>query len=289
MARGAEGKLRRRNEKKEAKAAEAARLLEEKETPNKSDFEFNEEELPGPPGNVEEDDSSSGSETKPVKKKKKSKSKSLPPPPPPSKPIKTLPLVMLVLLTGSTLLPAFIYAGDWFGNMAQKHHFMGALGHRLGLGATPKKRVLSFYEKHDPTKLDDVPKILAKHYGSYPALVKKLERKYQDYGYFQRWEQDEAPLEFAKEKFEEMYDKTGKLWMTHAPQVVKTGARNARNNFAFLHKKGKKMWRTKLWPVLQPYFGVPDGAGKQKRADAKAARARKKGKKNREYRDEEDE
>ena len=56
---------------------------------------------------------------------------------------------------------------------------------------------MSFYEKHDPTKLEEVPKIMAKYYGDYPKLVKRLERRYQDYGYFQNWEQDEAPMKIA--------------------------------------------------------------------------------------------
>lgn len=286
MARGVEGKLRRRNEKKEARAADAARILEAKDGISQNDFDHQEDELPTPPENLDNDDHSSSEDEKPAKKTKKIKSRrSAQPPSPPSKPIKTLPLVMLILLTGSTLLPAIIYAGDWFGNMAQKHHIMGSLGHRLGVGSSPKKRVMSFYEKHDPSKIKEVPTILSKHYGDYPVLVKKLERKYQDYGYFLNWEKDEAPMQLAKEKFEETYEYLGKLWMKHAPQVVKTGARNARYNITFLYKKGRRLWRIKVWPVLQPFFGVPEGAAAQKRKDAKATRAKKKGKKNAEFRD----
>lgn len=293
MARGAEAKLRRKNEKKEARAAEAARLLEEKEKLERNDFDFDENELPTPTSGTEKendaDDASSSSDDAPKKPTKTRTRKAPVAPQPQSKPIKTLPLVMLVLLTASTLLPGLIYAGDWIGNMMQKHHFMGSLGHRLGIGATPKKRVMSFYEKHDPTKLDDVPKILSKHYGNYPALVKKLERKYQDYGYFQNWEQDDAPLEFAKEKFAETKEKASRLWVKHAPPIVKKGVRNAQHNLGFLYKKGRKVWKKTVWPVLEPFLGVPKGASKQKRADARAARAGKGRRKNREYRDEEDE
>ena len=102
--------------------------------------------------------------------------------------IKTLPLVMLVMLTATTVLPALLYMGDWLGNYMQRAHIMGNLGHRLGIGPSPKKRVLSFYEKHDPEKIGEVPKILSKYYGDYPKLIKRLERKYQDYGYFLHWE-----------------------------------------------------------------------------------------------------
>eukprot|EP00957_Ditylum_brightwellii_P132284 10086812-Ditylum_brightwellii.AAC.1 len=100
------------------------------------------------------------------------------PPPTAKQGIKTAPLVLLVLMTGTTLLPALLYAGDWFGAFIQKNHIMGNLGHKLGIGPSPKKRVLSFYEKHDPEKLEDVPTILGKYYGDYPQLVKRLERKY---------------------------------------------------------------------------------------------------------------
>lgn len=300
MARGAEAKLRRRNEKKEARAAEAARLLEKKEMFVENDSDFNENELPTPPGMARKDemddhnddenyDSSSGDEQSRKQSFKTKKNRKIAANAPPPKPIKTLPLVLLILLTGSTVLPGIIYAGDWIGNMIQKHHFMGSLGHRLGIGATPRKRVMSFYEKHDPEKLDEVPTILSKYYGNYPKLVKRLERKYQDYGYFQHWEQDEAPVQFAKEKMEELYDTVGKMWLKHAPQLLKTGVRNAKHNFGFLYKKGRKVWRKKVWPVLEPFLGVPDGASKQKRKDAREARARKGGRKNREYRDEEDE
>lgn len=297
MARGAEGKLRRRNEKKEARSTEAARLLEEKERLAQNDFDYNENELPTPPGMTaakeEDDDDDNGDDSSCCSKERKTtkrtnKNRKIAANPPPSKPIKTLPLILLILLTGSTLLPGLIYAGDWIGNMVQKHHIMGSLGHRLGIGATPKKRVWSFYEKHDPLKLDDVPVILAKYYGNYPALVKKLERKYHDYGYFQQWEQDEAPLEFAKEKWEELSDTAGKMWMKHAPRIMKTGVRNAKHNLGFVYKKGRKIWRKKVWPLLEPFFGVPKGAQKQKRKDAREARARKGGKKNREFRDEDE-
>lgn len=293
MARGAEAKLRKKNEKKEARAAEAARLAEEKkEGVVSDDFQYSESDIPLPPGMDTSGAGESAPEDKPEKKVKKKKKKAfsqpVPQPIPESKKIKTLPLVMLLLLTGSTLLPAFLYAGDWVGNMVQKHHIMGALGHKLGIGATPKKRVLSFYEKHDPTKLEEVPQIMAKYYGDYPKLVKRLERRYQDYGYFQNWEQDEAPMKIAMEQLDETREKLGKLWMKHAPPVVKTGVRNARGNFKFLYRKGSKIWKKSVWPVLEPFFGVPEGGAAQKRKDRMEGRDRKKTSKKQAYRDDEE-
>jgi len=134
MARGTEAKLRKKNEKKEARA----RLAEEKkEGVVSDDFQYAENDMPLPPGmeskeEVEDESEGEGKgeqvdvEKKKAKKsKKKKKAVAAPiPQPAPAKKIKTMPLVLLVLLTGSTLLPALIYAGDWMGNMVQKHHIM---------------------------------------------------------------------------------------------------------------------------------------------------------------------
>jgi hypothetical protein len=209
--------------------------------------------------------------------------------------IKTLPLVMLIMLTGTTLLPAILYAGDYFSAYLSKNHFMGNIGHRLGIGPSPKKRVVSFYEKHDPEKLHEVPSILARYYGDYPKLVKRLERKYADYGYFLNWEQDEAAMTLAFEKMRETRDTLQRQFDRHAPALVKTGARNMRHNLGFLYKKGKRLWKKQVWPFLEPYIGVPDAkaARRQKLKDKKEAEKRKKQatgqrRKSAEFRDEDD-
>lgn len=240
---------------------------------------------------IEDDDSDEGGADVPPPKKKSS---SKPTPPVPQKKkqgIKTLPLVLLLLLTGTAVLPALIYASDFLGSYFQKHHVLGSIGYKLGFGATPKKRVLSFYEKHDPSKIDDVDGILAKYYGDYPKLIKKLERKYGDYGYFLEWEQDEAPMTLALEKVAETRDYLGEQFNLYAPQIVKTGARNVRHNLGFLYKRGRRLWKKHVWPLLEPIFGVPKGGAAQKRKDAQEARQRKTGqsggrrKKNTEFRD----
>jgi len=73
--------------------------------------------------------------------------------------------------------------------MLGKTNLTGRLGYRFGIGSTPKKRVVTFYEKHAPEKIHEVDSIVSKYYGDYKTLTKKLERKYQDYGYFVGWEQ----------------------------------------------------------------------------------------------------
>mmetsp|Transcript_33130 Transcript_33130/g.48562 ORF Transcript_33130/g.48562 Transcript_33130/m.48562 type:complete len:309 (-) Transcript_33130:61-987(-) len=307
MARGADAKARKKSAKKEARAAEAARLLEEPNSDDATSQPFSggapveedssEEEVDLPPileNKTKEDESAVDKKIKKGQKKRRKEQRDreliMPQAPSSSKGIKTAPLVLLVMLTGTTIIPGLLYASDWIGNMMQKHHVMGSLGHRLGVGASPKKRVLSFYEKHDPTKLDDVPKILSKHYGEYPKLVKRLERKYNDYGYFIGWEQDEAPMQLAKEKMEETFQWVQTKWTKHAPRSVKDKARNVKFNLSKLYRKMKRIWKKSIWPHLEPFFGVPDGGAAQKRKDAREAAQgsqRKKGRKNREHRDDE--
>jgi len=189
--------------------------------------------------------------------------------------IKTTPLILLIIMMGSTVLPALIFASDYIGNYMARNNVLGNVGFRLGIGAVPRRRVLSFYEKHAPEKLSDVPNILAKNYGDYPTLIKKLERKYQDYGYFIGWEEDEAPLTLALEQVRATYDAwLSDYWNRYAPQVLKTGARNVRYNLTFLYKKGHKIWKKHVWPMLEPFLGVPKGIEKQKRKDAAEARKR---------------
>ena len=223
MARGSEAKSARKQARKEERAKEAERILNGEETMEVTNAPTNN----GP--NIESDSSSSdeeeekkaeGGDDNEVKEKtkKKSKSKSArakkaaaartaarggggggdtccgPPGGSSGEGIKTLPLVMLVLLTATTVIPALLYMGDYFSAFIQKNHIIGNLGQRLGIGPSPKKRVISFYEKHDPEKMGEVNNILSKYYGDYPKLVKRLERKYGDYGYFLNWESDEAPM-----------------------------------------------------------------------------------------------
>lgn len=284
MARGSEGKARRKEQRKKAKE-DAEALL----NANSHDFgpvEDEGEDLPTPDTNVGEDgddDSEDDLGIPPPRKGSRSgedkdqlsAEKKVPPLAGGKKGIKTTPLILLVLMTGTTLLPGLIFASDYIGAMLQKHHVLGAIGYKLGFGTTPKKRVLSFYEKHDPSKVEDVPKILAKYYGDYPTLTKKLERKYQDYGYFLDWEKDEAPMTLAFEQLHETRMYLLGQWNHYAPQPLKTAARNVQYNVGTLVKKGRKIWKKVVWPYLEPIFGVPKGAAAQKRKDAQEARNRK--------------
>lgn len=305
MARGSEAKAARKAARKEARAKEAERILSGEGNVNEFDtFPTNEKENDDDSSSSEEEeeDNTDAVPEKTPEKKTKSKSSRAKKAalraaatkrsggggggdaccPTPSSGggggIKTLPLVMLIMLTGTTVLPALLYMGDYLGAMIQKKHLLGNIGHRLGIGPTPKKRVISFYEKHDPEKISEVDGILSKYYGDYPKLVKRLERKYGDYGYFINWEQDEAPMTLAFEQLWETRDMLATQFDRHAPAIVKTGARNMRHNFGFIYKKGYTLWKKQVWPVLQPYLGVPDAktARKQKLQDKKDAERRKK-------------
>jgi len=266
MARGAEAKLRRRQKRKEGN----------EEVTNMFDVNSDDDDSDEDDNDINDKDDEGKKKSK--KKKDKEEEQIRVPVATKKAPIKTTPLILLIMMVGTTVLPALIYASDYMANFAQKHHVLGSLGYRLGLGSVPRKRVFSFYEKHDPTKIEDVPNILAKHYGDYPKLVKKLERKYQDYGYFMGWEEDEAPLTLALEQLAQTRDEfVNQYWNRYAPQPLKTAARNVRYNLTFLLKKFKKVWKRQIWPILEPLFGVPDpkAAARQKRKDAQEARERR--------------
>lgn len=301
MARGQEAKLRRRANRKNKDDEEGPIDMFGQDDNDDDDA------IPLPPSMgktkapvIDADSSDDGLDDMPKKSKKKKSKKTVRPPgvPPPTSDaggIKKGPLIMLLMMFGTAVIPAMIYASDFLGKFVAQNNVIGQVGFRMGIGAVPRKRVMSFYEKHAPEKLEEVPKILASHYGDYPKLVKKLERKYQDYGYFIGWEEDEAPLTLALDNFKGLYDTwLEQYWNVYAPQPLKTAFRNIRYNLNTLRKKFRKVWKKTVWPALEPFFGVPKGVEKQKREDAKAARdARKKTtgtkRKNTDFRDEEEE
>ena len=304
MARGAEGKLRRRNNRKNNKDEDVIDMFGPQDGEGTT---LDTDEIPLPPSlqqkEAAEDEEPPQDPSMPKKKKKKRSTTGATTGSAPAAPsggggvnIKRGPLILLVLMTGTTLLPALLYAGDYLSAFLAKNDVLGSIGFRLGIGSVPKQRVLSFYEKHAPEKVEDVPSILAKHYGDYPKLIKRLERKYQDYGYFLGWEEDEAPMKLALEQVRETYDDfVVQYWNRYAPQFLKTAFRNIRYNLTFLYKKVRKVWKKQVWPILEPYLGIPDEreAAKQKRKDAADARKRKPSgsarRKNTDFRDDEDE
>lgn len=304
MAKGQTANIRRKNRKNEDNEKVMQMFGDNIEGTGEHDFGPS-DDLPLPPGiattkAADEDDDSSEEEAPKKASKKETKKIVKQQGGVGGGRIKTTPLILLIIMLGTTLIPAFIYAGDFLSAFLAKNHLLGQMGFRLGIGAVPRKRVTSFYEKHAPEKISDVPSILAKHYGDYPKLIKKLERKYQDYGYFLGWEEDEAPIRLALEHVQETYSVwVQQYWNRYAPQFLKTAARNVRYNLTFLYKKLYRIWKRHVWPLLQPVLDFnPDrsAAAKQKRADAAEARKRKTGtsssgsarRKNRDFRDEDE-
>lgn len=206
--------------------------------------------------------------------------------------IKLLPLIFLLLLTGSTLLPAAFWVLDNAGPMLGKTNLTGRLGYRFGIGSTPKKRVVTFYEKHAPEKIHEVDSIVSKYYGDYKTLTKKLERKYQDYGYFVGWEQDEAPSKLALAEFGVHVKAAKQYYRKNAPAAIVQASDNFYYNVGGLAQQGRKVWDKTIWPILKPIIYIPDEkeAKRQKAEDKKKYGKKPKGrrKKNSEFRDEEE-
>jgi len=314
MARGSEGKQRRKEARKEArdeaaKSEEPGRDVfeevlkkeglapEEKEKDSDSDDDSSSDDDSYEDSEEEKEDIMAKAMKKGAKKstKKSGRASCGPsaccPKPSNGKGIKTMPLIFLLLMTGTTVIPALIYMSDFIGKYAKQNHIMGSIGHKLGIGPSPKRRVVSFYEKHEPSKVDDVPKLMSKYYGDYPKLIKRLERKYNDYGYFLHWQEDEAPSKLAKEQlwktYETAIDYIDVQFTKYAPKWLKSRVRNVKYNLKYLVRKGKKHWKKTLWPLLEPIFGVPKGGASQKRKDYnEAQKARGRGRYA--YRDEHD-
>ena len=185
--------------------------------------------------------------------------------------IKLLPLLFLLMLTGTTLLPAGLWVLDNAGPILGKSNLTGKLGYRLGIGSTPRKRLESFYEKHSPEKLSEADAILSKYYGNYKALTKKLERKYHDYGYFLGWEDDEAPSALALEQIGVHYSALKSKVRSSSPRSLTVAYDNACFNLSNLKRRATRVWVKKIWPILRPIVYVPSEkeAKRQKMEDRK--------------------
>ena len=119
-----------------------------------------------------------------------------------SKGIKWKYVAFLALLFGSAILPALLWVVDNVGGLlgAGASSSISGLGAKLGMSATPTERLTSFYEKHNPDKVDEVDALIAKYAGNYPKMVKVLEAKYGDYGYFMGWENDASFTSFLSKE-----------------------------------------------------------------------------------------
>ena len=120
-----------------------------------------------------------------------------------SKGIKWKYVAFLALFFGSAILPVVLWIVDHAGGLlgTGTHKAIGASTARMGLTPTPKDRLAKFYEKHNPEKVSSrVVKIISSRSTlvDYPKMIKVLEAKYGDYGFFLGWEQDRTFGKFLK-------------------------------------------------------------------------------------------
>ena len=110
----------------------------------------------------------------------------------------------------------------------------------MGLVATPKKRLREFYIKHDQIdKLDEskLDETIMKYAGDYGTLTKRLERKYQDYGYFIGWDQEGSLADVQKKTFEWVTEKSSVYYQKYVPFPLRNGMRRASTNANYYWKR----------------------------------------------------
>lgn len=108
-------------------------------------------------------------------------------------------IFFIVLLFGTTAIPVVIKVLDTLAPMASSGLRRAGMvvGFQAGMVATPRYRLEKFYEKHNPDKLPEVPSVLRKYADDYPKMIKILEAKYHDYGFFIGWKNDDSTVQMA--------------------------------------------------------------------------------------------
>lgn len=108
-------------------------------------------------------------------------------------------IFFIVLLFGTTAIPIVIKVLDALAPMASSGLRRAGMvvGFQAGMVATPRHRLEKFYEKHNPAKLPEVPTVLRKYADDYPKMIKILEAKYHDYGFFIGWQDDDSTVQMA--------------------------------------------------------------------------------------------
>lgn len=126
------------------------------------------------------------------------------------RPFKWKYILFLALLTGTAVLPALLWVVDSAGSAF-------ALTAAAFFGKTPKARLVKFYRKHNPAKVDEVPKLINKYAGDYPKMIKVLEAKYGDYGFFLNWENDADFSKFAQKELRKYYKWCERYYKQYMP------------------------------------------------------------------------
>jgi len=179
-----------------------------------------------------------------------------------SKGIKWKYVAFLVLLFGSAALPVVLWVVDNLGLVLGKSTTaaFSAATARMGLTPTPKDRLVKFYEKHNPDKVDEVDNLVQKYAGSYPKMIKVLEAKYGDYGFFLGWEQDRTFNAFLKNQAGELSDKVQFYYKRYMPYKVRVALYKMYSIVDKIFRPYVDFIRKVLldfFPDLKDYIGVP--------------------------------
>jgi len=155
-------------------------------------------------------------------------------------------IAILFMMMAGGMLPVIMMAADVLGPKltagvnavlpSLQPYLVGA-----GLSPAPKKRLNKFYEKHKPEKMEEVDKILLKYAGDYKTMTKKLESKYNDYGYFMNWEQEEGFKAAQKQTYEYVAKTSAKLYQKCIPFPIRMGVNRVYGNALFAYTKALKL------------------------------------------------
>ena len=139
---------------------------------------------------------------------------------------------VLVLLFGTAVLPAALWVMDnaFSASNSALSASASAFASRAGLTPTPKARLVKFYEKHNPEKIAEVPSLIHKYAGSYPKMIKVLEAKYHDYGFFIGWKEDADFQKFMKQEAMKYFRKSQVLYKKHMPFRLRVAFYNMYHN-----------------------------------------------------------
>lgn len=97
----------------------------------------------------------------------------------------------------------------------------------LGLYPTPKKRLVEFYMKHNPDKVADVDSLVKTHAADYTKLIKRLESKYHDYGFFLGWDKENDFATLQKKSLEYVSANANRFYQQYMPFQVSVGFRSS--------------------------------------------------------------
>mmetsp|Transcript_27577 Transcript_27577/g.84609 ORF Transcript_27577/g.84609 Transcript_27577/m.84609 type:complete len:271 (-) Transcript_27577:1183-1995(-) len=141
-------------------------------------------------------------------------------------------VALLALLTGTAVLPGVLWAADHLFALSGSALALSAsaFASRAGLTPTPKDRLVKFYEKHNPDKVSDVPQLVHKYAGNYDKMVKTLEAKYGDYGFFLGWRDDADFKAFVKKEAAKSLAKAQVYYRIYVPFRLRVALFNMYTN-----------------------------------------------------------